>query len=490
MGARSSRREAIGRAPHRRGGAMKGLYVAGMWRDSADRLAVMHKHTGAVLDEVAVATPQDVDLAVGAARDAAEHPLGPAQRSRILGAVAEAVRGEADGLAALIAQEGGKPRKDAQAEVARAVETLTLSAMEARRIGGEVVPIEGSPGGEDRLAFSLRVPVGVVAAITPFNFPLNLVCHKVGPAIAAGNAVVLKPASATPLSAVRLVELFEAAGLPPGFLNLVVGPGATVGEALCDHPGIDLYTFTGSPPVGRRIKERTGLRRVLLELGNNSPNIVCADADLERAAEILARRGFGSAGQSCISVQRIYVEREVFEPFLDHLLEQTGRLKVGDPEDPETDIGPMISEAEARRAESWIREAVDAGARVLLGGDRQGAVLSPTVLVDVTPEMRVVCEEVFAPVVTVTPVDSLDEAIEASNDSAYGLQAGIFTASLGHAVVAARRLRFGGVIVNDASAFRADVMPYGGVRGSGAGREGPRYAVEEMTEVRVVVIRP
>ncbi len=453
-------------------------------------MAVVHKFTGATLDEVAVAGATDVDAAVLAARGAGERPLNPAERHRVLTAVADAVRSDADGLATLIAREGGKPRKDALTEVARAVETLTLSAMEARRLGGEVVPVEGSPGAEDRLAFTLRVPVGVVAAITPFNFPLNLVCHKVGPAIAAGNAVVLKPASATPLTAIRLVELFADAGLAPGVFNMVLGPGATVGEALLRHPGVDLYTFTGSPPVGRRIKEATGLRRVLLELGNNSPNIVCADADLERAAMLLARRGFGSAGQSCISVQRIYVERDAFEPFLDRLLEETGHLVTGDPEDPATDVGPMISEAEARRAEAWIREAVDGGARVLLGGDRQGAVLQPTVLVDVTPAMRVVCDEVFAPVVSVVPVDSLHEAIEASNATEYGLQAGIFTASLGHAVVAARRLRFGGVIVNDASAFRADVMPYGGVRGSGAGREGPRYAVEEMTEVRVVVIRP
>ena len=469
---------------------MKGLYIDGSWRESPESLPVTHKYTGAVLGEVAAAQPEDVAHAVAAAQEAVTHPLVPGDRSRILLLVADAVRSDGEALAALIAREGGKPMKDALAEVARAVETLTLSAMEARRLGGEVVPVEGSPGGEDRLAFTLRVPVGVVAAITPFNFPLNLVCHKVGPAIAAGNAVVLKPATATPLTAIRLVELFEASGLPPGFLNLVIGPGGTVGEALLEHPGVDLYTFTGSPPVGRRIKERTGLRRVLLELGNNSPNIVCADADLERAAKILARRGFGSAGQSCISVQRIYAERDIFEPFLDHLLEQTGLLKVGNPEDPETDVGPMISEAEARRAEAWIREAVDGGARVLLGGDRQGAVLSPTVLVDVTPAMRVVCDEVFAPVVAVVAVDSLDEAIEQSNDTVYGLQAGIFTASLGHAVVAARRLRFGGVIINDASSFRADVMPYGGVRGSGAGREGPSYAVQEMTEVRVIVLRP
>ena len=470
--------------------AAKGLFIDGTWRDTSQRMAVIHKFTGATLDEVAVAGPAEVDAAVQAASEAQTHPMGPAERHRVLTAVAAAVREQADELAALIVREGGKPLKDALAEVGRAAETLTLSAMEARRLGGEVVPVEGSPGAEDRLAFTLRVPVGVVAAITPFNFPLNLVCHKVGPAIAAGNAVVLKPASATPLTAIRLVELFADAGLAPGVLNMVLGPGGTVGEALLAHPGVDLYTFTGSPPVGRRIKERTGLRRVLLELGNNSPNIVCADADLERAASLLARRGFGSAGQSCISVQRIYVEREVFEPFLDRLLEETGRLVTGDPENPATDVGPMISEAEARRAEAWIREAVDGGARVLLGGDRQGAVLQPTVLVDVTPAMRVVCEEVFAPVVSVVAVDSLDEAIEASNATEYGLQAGIFTASLGHAVVAARRLRFGGVIINDASAFRADVMPYGGVRGSGAGREGPRYAVEEMTEVRVVVIRP
>lgn len=468
----------------------RGPYIAGSWRRASERADVLRKFTGEPFAEIGIASVQDVADAVAAAREASEHPLGPARRSAILAAVAEAVRSEADSLARLMAREAGKPLKDALGEVARAVETLSLSAMEARRLGGEVVPIEGSPGAEDRLAFTLRVPVGVVGAITPFNFPLNLVCHKVGPALAAGNAVVLKPATWTPLTAVRLVELFEQAGLPAGFLNLVVGPGGTVGEALLEQDGIDLYTFTGSPPVGRRIKERSGLRRVLLELGNNSPNIVCADADLERAADILARRGFGSAGQSCISVQRIYVEQEVFEPLLDLLLEATGRLHVGDPESADTDVGPLIAEQEARRAESWVHEAVEDGARVLAGGDRHGSVLEPTVLVDVKPAMRVVCEEVFAPIVSVVPIESLDEGIQASNDTAYGLQAGIFTSNLGHAIVAARRLRFGGVIVNDASSFRADVMPYGGVKGSGAGREGPRYAVEEMTEPRVVVIRP
>jgi acyl-CoA reductase-like NAD-dependent aldehyde dehydrogenase len=466
-----------------------GLYVDGVWRESSERLAVTHKFTGAVLAEVAVAGPSEVDEAVAAARRAAARSLPPLERAAILRRAAEAIASRAGDLALLIAREGGKPLKDARAEVARAVQTFTLSADQATRVHGEQVPVDASPGNADRLAFTLRVPVGVVAAIAPFNFPLNLVAHKVAPALAAGNAVVCKPASTTPLTAVELCRILEACGLPPGFLNLVVGPGGTTGEALLAHPGVDLYSFTGSPDVGRRVKERTGLRRVVLELGNSSPNIVCADADLDRAADLLARRAYGSAGQTCISVQRIYVEAGAFEALRQRLVATAASLVVGDPEDERTDVGPMITEAEAARAESWVEEAVAGGARRAFGGGRQGAVMPPVLLTDVQPEMAVVCREVFAPVASLVAVDSFDEAVEQANATPYGLQAGVFTSSVARALDAARRLHFGGVIVNDTSSFRADLMPYGGVKGSGMGREGPRYAVEEMTELRTVVMR-
>ena len=471
-------------------GEPRGLWIDGRWQAGTGLLPVVHKYSGEMLAEVVEATAADVAAAVAAARRAAERPLSPRRRYDVLQAAAGLVAAQQTDLARLIAREAGKPLKDASTEVARAAETLTLSAEEAKRIAGEGVPVEASPGGEDRLAFTLRVPVGVVAAITQFNFPLNLVVHKVGPALAAGNAVVLKPATATPLAAIRLCEILAAAGLPAGYLSLVVGPGATTGEALLAHPGVDLFTFTGSPAVGQHVKERTGLRRVTLELGNSSPNIVCADADLQRAADALARRAHGSAGQTCISVQRIYVQEAVADDFTRLLREATSRLVVGDPEDPATDVGPMISEAEAERAHAWVQEAVAGGARVICGGSRRGALMAPTLLTGVRPQMKVVCREVFAPVASVVPFAALDEAIAAANDTPYGLQAGVYTGSLATALEAARRLQFGGVIINDTSSFRADLMPYGGVKGSGMGREGPRYAVAEMTETRVVVVRP
>lgn len=456
---------------------------------TTDAIAVTHKYTGETIGHVPLASAGAVHAAVRTARQALAHPLAPLQRYEILLRAAHLIQERAEQLALLIAREAGKPLKDARAEASRAVQTFTLSAEEAKRIGGEVVPIEASAGNENRLAFTIRVPVGVVAAIAPFNFPLNLVAHKVAPALAAGNAVVLKPATTTPLSAVELCRVLADAGLPAGFLNLVVGPGSTVGEALLDDPDVDFYTFTGSPPVGRRIKERTGLRRVTLELGNNSPNIVAADSDIEAAAELLSRRAYGSAGQFCISVQRIYVEEPVADRFRELFLNTTKSLVVGDPEDERTDVGPMITQGEAERAEAWIQEAVSQGARVVCGGHREGPVLQPTLLENVSPEMRVVCQEVFAPVASLVTVRSFDEAVERANDTAYGLQAGVFTRDLGRVIDAARRLRFGGVIFNDTSGFRADLMPYGGLGESGMGREGPRYAVEEMTELRTVVLR-
>jgi acyl-CoA reductase-like NAD-dependent aldehyde dehydrogenase len=464
------------------------LWIGGEWVTTDREEPVLEKFTGRPFATMPVADAATVAQAVGAAKEAfVSRPLTPSQRHRLLRAVSEAIRRDAETLALTIAREGGKPLRDARVEVARAATTFELSAEEARRIGGEVVPIAGAEGAENRMAFTVRMPVGVVAAISPFNFPLNLVAHKVGPAIAAGNTVVLKPSPLTPITAYLLCRLLAEAGAPPGLVNLVHGD-TDVGEALTQDPRVDFFSFTGSPAVGARIKAAAGLRRTLLELGSNSANIVHEDADLATAAELLSRRAFANAGQVCISPQRLLVHRKVAEPFLDAFLTVTRGLKVGDPTDPETDIGPMISEEAARRAMAWIEEAVAAGAELLLAPRREGAVLTPAVLTRVRPEMKVVCEEAFAPLVTVQTYETVDEAIALANDSKYGLQAGVFTRDLGVAMRFVNGLVVGGVIVNDTSSYRADLMPYGGVKMSGNGREGPRYAVEEMTELKTVVL--
>lgn len=464
-----------------------GLYVNGQWEASSAQVLVRDKFTGAELRSLAGAKAADVDRAAAAARAAAATPLPPRQRAAILEHVAVSLARDGDALARLIVQESGKPFKDARAEVDRAVETVRLSGHAALALHGETVPLDASPGGEHRVGLYLRVPVGVVAAITPFNFPLNLVCHKVAPAIAAGNAVVLKPATTTPLSAVALVERFAAAGLPAGWLNLVVGSGAEVGDALVRNPHVNFITFTGSPPVGFAIKAASGQKRVTLELGNNSGNIVHQDANLPAAAQLLARRAFAQAGQSCISVQRIYVHAPVFDRFQHLIAEATAGLVVGNPMDPDTDVGPLISEAEAERVEAWVQEALAGGAQLVAGGTRAGAMMAPTLLTGTAPTMRVVSDEVFGPVAVLMPYARFEEAVAMVNQSEYGLQAGVFTQDLHRAWHAVRHLSVGGVVINDTSSYRADLMPYGGVGKSGQGREGPRFAVEEMTELRMAV---
>jgi acyl-CoA reductase-like NAD-dependent aldehyde dehydrogenase len=349
--------------------------------------------------------------------------------------------------------------------------------------------MDASPAGVGKIALTLRVPIGVVGAISPFNFPFNLVAHKVAPALAAGCAVVLKPASQTPLSALLLAELEEEAGLPPGWLNVVCGKAAEIGDVLVDDERVALITFTGSAAVGWKIRERAPRKRVNLELGNATPVIVAADADLDDAATRLAANAFSFAGQSCISVQRIYVERQAYDTFLERFLPRVGDLVVGDPADEATDVGPLISEGDRDRVLAWIAEATAAGARVLTGGKLGGDLLRPTVVVDAPADAKVSCEEVFGPLCTVTPYDTLEQALELANGTRYGLQAGVFTRDLQTALRAARELEFGGVTVNEAPTFRADQMPYGGVKDSGNTREGPAYAVREMTEERLVVLQ-
>ena len=464
------------------------LLVDGEWIETGEWQEIRSPYSGDVVGRVPRGDANLARRAVDAAARAMREPLPAHRRAEILDRVAELLAERRDDLARTISGEAGKPLKAARIEAERAVSTFTMSAVEARRLAGEAVPMDASAAGEGKVAFTLRVPVGVVGAVTPFNFPLNLVAHKVGPALAAGCAVVLKPAGQTPLSALFLAELEVEAGLPPGWLNVVVGPSAEIGDVLVADERVRLITFTGSSEVGWKLRERAARKKVNLELGNATPVLVEADADLELAASKLASNAFSFAGQSCISVQRIYVRREAYDDFVARFLPKVEALKVGDPGDDETDVGPVIDEGSRERILSWIEEAREGGATVLAGGDLAGDLIRPTVLADVRPDMKVSCLEVFGPVCTVTAYDSLEEGFELANATEYGLQAGIFTANVKGALAAASALEFGSVIVNEAPTWRADQMPYGGVKASGNTKEGPHYAVREMTEERLVVL--
>jgi len=467
------------------------LFIGGRWVGGGPEMEVRNKYTGEVLATLPTARREDVDAAIAAAEEASPVMAGmPAhRRGEILARAAAMIREQREEIARLIAMEAGKALKYARVEVDRAVSTFTIAAEEAKRIHGETVPLDAVPAGEGYFGFYVRKPVGVVVAITPFNFPLNLVAHKVAPAIAAGNAVVLKPASATPLTSVRLCQILEACGLPAGGINLVVGPGGTVGDWLITDPRVGKVTFTGSTDVGQYIVSRAGIKKVTLELGNTSPVIVAPDADLDFVAKRCAVGAYYNSGQVCLSVQRIYSDRKIFEPFLEHFTKATEEMVVGDPLDERVDVGPMIDVREAERIEGWVKEAAEGGAEVVTGGRREGPVYWPTVLIKVKPEMKVVAKEAFAPVASVIEVDRFEEALEQANATTYGLQAAVFTRDLDRVFQAIRKLNFGGVIINDAPTFRADHMPYGGVRQSGIGREGVRYAIEEMTNIQMVAIR-
>ena len=464
------------------------LLIGGEWVETDDWLEVRSPYSGEVVGRVAKGGVDATRRAVDAAAQAMREPLPAHKRAEVLVRVAGALGRRHDEVARLISDEAGKPMKAARLEAKRAMSTFTFAAVEARKLAGEMVPMDASQAGEGKLAFTLRRPIGVVGAISPFNFPLNLVAHKLAPALAAGCAVVLKPASQTPLSALLLGELETEAGLPPGWVNVVVGSAGEIGDVLLEDERVRAITFTGSGAVGWGLRERAPKKRVALELGNATPVIVEPDADLDDVATKLAQHSFSFAGQSCISVQRIYVAGDVYDRFLDRFVPAVEALNVGDPADEETDVGPVIDEDARERILDWIEEARRAGARILAGGDLQDGLIRPTVIADASPDLKVSCEEVFGPVVTVNRVASLAEAIELANGTRYGLQAGIFTRSLDSALTAARELEFGGVTVNEAPTFRADQMPYGGVKDSGNTREGPAYAVRELTEERVVVI--
>jgi acyl-CoA reductase-like NAD-dependent aldehyde dehydrogenase len=464
------------------------LLIDGEWVETGEWLDVRSPYSGEVVGRVAKGGAAEARRAVDAAARALENPLPAHKRAEILVKVAGLIGRRHEEVARTICEEAGKPIKTARVEASRAMSTYTFAAVEARKLTGETIAMDAAQAGEGKLGFTLRRPIGVVGAISPFNFPCNLVAHKLAPALAAGCPVVLKPASATPLSALLLAELELEAGLPAGWINVLVGPASAIGDVLVEDERVKLITFTGSGEVGWGIQQRAPRKRVKLELGNSTPAIVAADADVEGAAAKLAGGAFSFAGQSCISVQRIYVERPVYESFVQAFVSKVEALTVGDPGDDDTDVGPVIDEDARVRILAWIAEAQASGATLLAGGEKDG-LIRPTVLGDVADDQKVSCEEVFGPVVIVNPVDSIDEALERANGTKFGLQAGIFTASIDTALRAAETLEFGGVTVNEAPTFRSDQMPYGGVKASGNTKEGPAYAVREMTEERLVVIQ-
>jgi acyl-CoA reductase-like NAD-dependent aldehyde dehydrogenase len=451
-------------------------------------IEVRSPFSGDVVGRAPKSGADDARRAVDAAADALRNPLPAHERAAILDRVAGLLRERHEDMAQTICAEAGKPIRTARVEASRAISTYTFAAVEARKLAGDVVPMSASEAGEGKIAFTLRRPVGIVGAISPFNFPCNLVAHKLAPALAAGCPVVLKPASQTPLSALLLAELEQEAGLPAGWLTVLVGPSGEIGDVLVEDERVRLITFTGSSGVGWGIAERAAKKRVRLELGNSTPVVVAADADLDLAATKLAANAFSFAGQSCISVQRIYVERPVLDGFLERFLPKVQALVVGDPADEATDVGPVIDEDARARIGKWVEEAQAAGAR-LLAGTAERDPLGPIVLGEAPESARVVCDEVFGPVCVVNAVDSLEDAYTRANGTEYGLQAGIFTASIATALAAAEALDFGGVTVNEAPTFRADQMPYGGVKGSGNTKEGPAYTIREMTEERLVVMQ-
>jgi acyl-CoA reductase-like NAD-dependent aldehyde dehydrogenase len=463
------------------------LYIDGAWQDGRSTFDVCDPWDGTVVGRVAVADAERVRAAVAAAASAVVPPAH--RRAEVLDQVAAFIAGQAEDFAQTIRAEAGKPITAARAEVARAVQTLALSAGEARSITGDAIGMDAAPGGEELLAFTLQQPVGPVAAITPFNFPLNLVAHKVGPAIAAGCPVLLKPSEKTPLTAGMMVDAFDRCGLSPGMLNLVTGDPAEIVEVWADDPRVSVFTFTGSAAVGWALKARSLRKRHILELGSNTAMVVAVDADLDAAVAAAISAGFTFSGQVCVSLQRLYVAAPIAETFLDRLTAAVSALPVGDPGDERTVIGPLITPEATARVEKWIEEAVAGGAILHTGGTGPNGVVRGTVLSNVDRKASLMCQEVFGPVVSVTTVSDLDEAITEVNTSDFGLNTAIYTRDTHTALQYARRAHAGTVMVNAPPSFRADHMPYGGVKDSGQGREGVPYAVKALLEAKLVVLR-
>jgi acyl-CoA reductase-like NAD-dependent aldehyde dehydrogenase len=468
------------------------IYVAGAWTETGEWSEVKAPYDDALIGRVPKADAPVVEKAIESARKTFEAGGFPQhERAEILMETARLVGEREDELAATIAAEAGKPLKTARVEAQRCVGTLISSSVEARKLSGEVVPMEGLAAGEGKLGYVIRVPYGVVGAISPFNFPLNLVAHKLGPAIAAGNAVVLKPAGQTPISAIKLTEIFYEGGLPENWIQVVNGSGSEVGAAIVESDAIGAITFTGSPPVGWDIRAKAPRKKVNLELGSTSPLIVHEDGDWETAADGAQLHAFSHAGQSCISVQRILVHEKLADRFTERFVKNVESLVTGDPMDEDTDVGPLISHDDRDRVKEWIDEAGAKGGEILTGGELvdEDRCLAPTVIKDEPRECRTWRDEIFGPVATIHTFGTFDEGIEMANDSHFGLQAGIFTRDLGLAIEAGKRLEFGGVLVNEVPTFRTDQMPYGGVKDSGNTKEGPAYAVRELTEERLVTLQ-
>ncbi len=453
---------------------------------------VINPYNGEVIAETAVASKEDVNSAIESALRTFQETtknMPSHEIAEILYKTSGLINELSEDFARTISLEAGKPIGECRGEVSRAVQVFRLAAEEANRMEGEVVPIDAVEGSGSRIGFVLREPLGVIGAITPFNFPLNLVAHKVAPALAAKNTVVLKPAGTTPLSSLKLARVLHEAGLPAGAFNVITGSGSVIGDMIVKDERIRMITFTGSVPVGKEIKEKSGLKKVALELGANSPNIVCADADIETAAKAMLVASFAYAGQVCISAQRIYVHKDVEKKFLKTFIDLVKKIKIGDPLKEDTNMGPMISEEDVKRTQQWVNEAKKQGAKVLLGGKGKKNIFEPTVLTKVKPSMKVICQEVFAPIVSIIPFKTREEAVEMANDSVFGLQAGVFTQDINTALYFANSLEVGGVWINDSSIYRQQNAPYGGVKNSGLGREGIKYTMEDMTERKFIGIK-
>jgi glyceraldehyde-3-phosphate dehydrogenase (NADP+) len=465
------------------------MFLSGEWQDRSEKISVKNPFNGAQIDTVPKGSVADVGKALSTlvAGAATMRNMTAYDRSQILRKAASLMRAREKDLGRTISLEEGKILAEGVFEASRACETIDVSADEAKRLDSEVVPLDAAPGAKGKFGFTLRVPCGIVAAITPFNFPLNLVAHKVGPAIAAGNAVVIKPASDTPLSALKLVEILLEAGLPPEAIACITGGGNEIGQAICTDKRVRKISFTGSYEVGDAICRMAGVKKVTMELGSNSPVIIMDDADLDKAASMVATSGFANAGQVCISAQRILSTGPAYGNFLDALTPRVAALSTGDQLAEGTKMGPMIRERDAMRVESWVNEAVGAGAKLVTGGKRRGTIYEPTILADVAPSMRVSCDELFGPAVAVTRVADIDEAIRSANSTNYGLSASIFTRDIDRALRFAREVDSGNLHVNWGTQWRADLMPYGGLKDSGLGKEGPKYAIREMSEEKMVV---
>lgn len=467
------------------------MFLAGKWVGSNKEMEVRDPQDNSLISTVPAANEEDVLYTIKEAEEGAciSAKIPTHERINIINRAADWIHEHKEDYAYTIAREGSKTIKEARKEVGRCIETLRISAEEARRINGETISFDQMTGSENRVGYYLRFPIGVVVAITPFNDPLNLVAHKVGPAIASGNSIIVKPAPTTPLSALMLAKAFEKAGLPPKVLSVITGYPSDMGESLITHPSIRMISFTGGLASGEAIMKKAGLKKFSMELGSNSPTIVLEDADLEDAVDSTVSGAFWAAGQNCLGVQRIFVEKGIYNNFIDRFINRTLMYQVGDKLCEDTDMGPMISEEEAKRVESWVNEAIEKGANLLCGGKREGSFYYPTVLDNIPENCKLATEEVFGPVVTIYSISDLDTAILKSNNVNFGLQAGIFTRNIDKAFEAVDKLDVGGVMINDSSDYRIDAMPFGGVKGSGLGREGVKFAIQEMTDPKVVCIK-